>query len=483
MTPSATAPAPTVSEPGSPGISNIGSGGTELYGGYLYQSSFANRFEGTMLGCNVILKDVEYTDFVAEMTMNNIDDDGIGFTFGWKSLDDHFRVHKINDGVWPNTGTDGVTLPHMKIRRKTPGVSCEGLQTLDSQCYQTIAFIDSYGPSHSDMQVDSVTPAGECGYSQTYLPFSRGDIAKMYLIVKDNQIRATYESPSSRRQVTVMAMDISKYNYAGGKVGVWTFSQRVEIMELTIADLSTVSTFCDGTGTCSERTGRCLGAPTVAPTLAPSSSPTLFPTPSVAANEFCQGPVSDTATTLVDTTDISQFLLVEHDLLTTDCKWSSASDGLTQSSDAWGNSPGDNTLMGCMAIFQAQTYVDFIAEIDVTHVDNDGKILVIIFFETNFLRLGHRLRLQFRHGPLLGRRHERSLAFTGGRRHRRTLFENEKAQRQADLAEHGRLERLLRYFEPRRQLWLQQRRHAGRERRRAPEGVRIDVSVPQRLDL
>ena len=132
-----------------------------------------------------------------------------------------------------------------------------------------------------------------------------------------------------------------------------------------------VTQFCDG-DVCSARTGRCLGSPTVSPTPNPTSSPTTVPTPNVAANEFCQGPVSATATTLVDTTDLSQFLLVDHPLLTTDCAWNANATGLTQSSEAWGNSPGDNTLMGCMAMFNGGSYTDFIAEIDVTHIDNDG---------------------------------------------------------------------------------------------------------------
>jgi len=132
-----------------------------------------------------------------------------------------------------------------------------------------------------------------------------------------------------------------------------------------------VTQFCNG-DLCSERTGRCLGSPTQSPTEVPTNSPTVFPTPNVAANEYCQGPVSATATTVVDTTDISQFDLVEHPLLTAPCAWAAAADGLTQSSTAWGNSPGDNALMGCMAIFNGATFTDFIAELDVTHIDNDG---------------------------------------------------------------------------------------------------------------
>ena len=145
--------------------------------------------------------------------------------------------------------------------------------------------------------------------------------------------------------------------------------------------------FCKG-DECSVRTGRCLGSPTMSPTQFPTSAPTTFPTPNVAANEYCNGPVSATATTTVDTTDISQFLLVDHPLLTTACDWTVAADGLSQNSEAWGNAPGDNTLMGCMAMFQGASYTDFIAEISVTHIDNDGWGIVFGYNDVDDHYLG-----------------------------------------------------------------------------------------------
>ena len=128
-----------------------------------------------------------------------------------------------------------------------------------------------------------------------------------------------------------MAFDLEKYGYVGGRVGLFTtiYMDQAEFYELTIAELTADTQFCDGTGTCSERTGRCLGAPTMAPTQFPTNAPTANPTPNVAANEFCQGAVSATATTTVNTTDLNQFLLVDHPMLTADCAWSSAADGLT----------------------------------------------------------------------------------------------------------------------------------------------------------
>ena len=157
-----------------------------------------------------------------EMTLDNLDDDGIGFTFGWKDLDnDHFRVHKIND-VWPFPNADFVQMPVMKIRKRIAGASCLGIQnSTNGGCYETIAFIDNYGPFHNNMPAESVIPAGECGYSNTFLSYDQADTSKMYMIVKDNQIRATYESPLSRRQVTVMNFDLSKHGYDGGRVGIF----------------------------------------------------------------------------------------------------------------------------------------------------------------------------------------------------------------------------------------------------------------------
>ena len=46
--------------------------------------------------------------------------------------------------------------------------------------------------------------------------------------------------------------------------------------------------------------------------------------------------------------------------------------GLTQSSNAWGNYPGDNTLTGCNALYVGRTFTDFIAEAVIHSQDNDG---------------------------------------------------------------------------------------------------------------
>ena len=40
--------------------------------------------------------------------------------------------------------------------------------------------------------------------------------------------------------------------------------------------------------------------------------------------------------------------------------------------NAWGNAPGDNTLMGCNAIYKHREFTEFILEADVSSFDNDG---------------------------------------------------------------------------------------------------------------
>ena len=146
--------------------------------------------------------------------MDNRDNDGVGFNFGWRADDDFFRVHKIND-QWNGDPSDYVGMPVFKIRRRLVGTSCEGITNASNPCMQTIGFVDMDGSWHQDRHPDAVTPAGECGYSNAYLSYDQGDRAKMYLIVKGNEMRATYESPLSRRQVTVMNFDLSKYGYTG----------------------------------------------------------------------------------------------------------------------------------------------------------------------------------------------------------------------------------------------------------------------------
>ena len=68
---------------------------------------------------------------------------------------------------------------------------------------------------HEGMPADAIAPMGECGYSTVYLPYDQARLSKMYLIVKNGQVRATYESPLSRRQVMVQSFNLNSYGYTG----------------------------------------------------------------------------------------------------------------------------------------------------------------------------------------------------------------------------------------------------------------------------
>ena len=117
--------------------------------------------------------------------------------------------------------SDSVSMQSWKIQRRVPGRSCEFRQTFNASCYQTIAFVDEFGSWFEGMR--GVLPQGQCGYSSTYLDYTeKVDMTKMYLIVKDNEVRATFESSVSRRLVTVMNFNLAKYGYKGGRVGIFT---------------------------------------------------------------------------------------------------------------------------------------------------------------------------------------------------------------------------------------------------------------------
>ena len=60
----------------------------------------------------------------------------------------------------------------------------------------------------------------------------------------------------------------------------------------------------------------------------------------------CESPAGGDATT-IDTTDINLFTLIEDAPISSSCAWSATAIGLAQTSNAWGNFNGDNTLTGC----------------------------------------------------------------------------------------------------------------------------------------
>mmetsp|Transcript_3103 Transcript_3103/g.9651 ORF Transcript_3103/g.9651 Transcript_3103/m.9651 type:complete len:197 (-) Transcript_3103:16-606(-) len=91
----------------------------------------------------------------------------------------------------------------------------------------------------------------------------------------------------------------------------------------------------------------------------------------VKANDYCEvGRGGDVVAP--DMTNTSSFEFVDQELLTEECAWTADEQGLRQTTNAWGNDPGDNALMGCMALIPDVSYTDFIMEVDMINDDNDG---------------------------------------------------------------------------------------------------------------
>ena len=229
----------------------------------LYQGSNAQAIgnDYRLLGCNAILKSEDYTDFIMQMDMDNFDNDGVGFVFGWQSETDHWKIHKVNDPFWPNPA-DSVLSPAMKIIKRRGEFSC-GAQPMNStnDCYETVAFADVRGIFHQATGDYSVAP---WQYSDTYVDYGigNGDLAtRMVLIIKDNAIRTYFQSPESpAKKVALMAHDISAYGYQGGRVGLFAHAHQVQFWKIQIAPLSTPEAptqFCNGTKTCNTQLGLC----------------------------------------------------------------------------------------------------------------------------------------------------------------------------------------------------------------------------------
>ena len=86
----------------------------------------------------------------------------------------------------------------------------------------------------------------------------------------------------------------------------------------------------------------------------------------------CPGPVGGDVT-FPNMTSLLQFTIEQDEPTTGTCTWSASDAGLEQTSNAWGNYPDYNTLMGCNAVFNVRAFSEFILEVDVDATrDNDG---------------------------------------------------------------------------------------------------------------
>ena len=112
-------------------------------GPFLYQSMNAHgSLEG--IGCNALVKGKEYTDFMMQIDVDNYDNDGVGFIFGYKSELDHFKIHKRID-TWPSPSADGVDGPNLKVMKRIGEYPCinGGVMNETTACYQAVAFADA----------------------------------------------------------------------------------------------------------------------------------------------------------------------------------------------------------------------------------------------------------------------------------------------------------------------------------------------------
>ena len=269
-------------------------------------------------------------------------------------------------------------------------------------CYDLVGYNANFDLRHESASMErypggrnSSVPYYPDPYYPGYAPFHHRDVedrvTRHVFIVYKGEFRSYHYSDSN---LLVGVWGSLPASYQGGKVGIFVSAHQPTITRVAVVDLADdatpMTTHCYQDGaTCNTTTGVCPYLTTSAPspkptfTMAPSAAPTTTGA-KVAASAYCQGPVATSAAkTVVETTSDHSFLFVDQAPLTTNCEWIANSTGLNQVSEAWGNSPGDNTVMGCVALYPANTYTDFIFEIDVTHQDNDGWGVIFGYDDTD----------------------------------------------------------------------------------------------------
>jgi hypothetical protein len=210
-----------------------------------------------------LYKGGSFTDFVFQIEVDNYDNDGVGFIFGFKDELDHFKIHKRID-TWPSPSADQVDGPNFKVMKRDGRFDCGFVTNYTNACYQAVAYADAFGVFHSGLPNGTVTP---WQYLPAYLDFeiTRGtasDKTRMVLIVKNNQLR-TYFTPSSapERKVAAFAFDLSPWGYDGGRVGLYMYAHQAQFFDARIASLTganAATQFCAGGGTCDSITGLCM---------------------------------------------------------------------------------------------------------------------------------------------------------------------------------------------------------------------------------
>lgn len=342
-------------------------------------NAYGNPEDNSLMGCMALLKNSNYNEFVMSVDIENFDDDGIGFVFGYKTKNDRYQVHMINDR-WPDPAADSVPGPHLKIKMHNGKPASDHFDASNVP-FDLLAYV-----ANDKLRHDAhVYPGGKLAsmkyipipYSTTYHNY--GIETTLTLIVKDGQARAYFKAKDG---ATVGVWTDLPESYDGGEVGIFTYAdEAVRFRNLRVTDIGAaaapLSSRCeDPAKTCDAELGLCCDGPCVVPTPSPTVSPTVGYVENghdVAASEVCPGAVGGTY--LEPRMDLASFDLIDHPKLSEPCTWQNTNDGIKQTSNAWGN-PGANSMMGCLALVNGHQYTDFMLEVDIESFDNDGVGIV-----------------------------------------------------------------------------------------------------------
>ena len=334
------------------------------------------------MGCMALIKDIDYKDFILEVDAYHDDNDAFGFIFGYQDERTYYQAWAQNDDWWPPVPADRVPGTVIKMTNRA-NTTCYEDMNASNACYSTFAYnANSVWQPVADYpngRVSSV-PFYPEPYADGYRYFHHNNVedyvVRMTLIVNKGEARAYFYSDAKELVGVWGGLPV---DYVGGRIGVFVSAHQPTITRVSVLDISenaaplTSKCAVDG-AVCDADVGVCLGGPTAFPTGAPTSTPTMgqdcqsldrHP-----ASDFCPSPVGGDVTNY-DVAAGADWTFIDQPLLSEPCNWVPTAGGLFQSTNAWGNFPGDNTLMGCMALV-APDYTDVVAEFDAIHSDNDG---------------------------------------------------------------------------------------------------------------
>ena len=197
-----------------------------------------------------------------QMDVDNFDNDGVGFVFGYKNELDHFKIHKRLD-KWPYNSGDGVEGPNFKVMKRDRRFACAQGTNTSNSCYRAVAFADRFGVFHQGMPENTIAPYQ---YASSFYDYEIGAgtpsaRSRMVLIVKDNELRTyftTLQAPD--KKVAAFAFDMSAFDYDGGRVGVYMYAHQAQFIDIRVASLTgngAATEFCASGGSCNTVTGLC----------------------------------------------------------------------------------------------------------------------------------------------------------------------------------------------------------------------------------